>query len=188
MEDLSFNDVDSVSRNQSSLIGGPALHGGLTTFMNHQLSAAQKRAAFESYQSNNGYVLFDLTKITNSAADNHRELVNATSFAIYFPLWLILFITIIILMAYDFLSVYVGLYLLLIFSMILYVASVIYRVRVLNTVTATTNTINNDIQRNKSDFDESVIQLPNNIVNMSHTLNGVSSACSFEDSSFPSSF
>ena len=184
MEDLSFNDVDCVSRNQSSLIGGPRVNP-LTTYLNHQLTAAQKRAAYESYLSNSGYQLFDLTKITGVSATNNRDIVNATSFAVFFSVWLIILIALVILMAYGLVSVYVGLYLLLLFSIILYVASVIYRARVLNTISATTNSVDQDILQNKSSFDDSVIQLPNNIVSMSQTLNATDG---FDSSSFPSSF
>src|SRR6185437_8784633 len=139
MEDLSFNDVDCVSRSQSSLIGGPVIGTGLSTYLNHQLTAAQKRAAFDTYVSNSGYQLFDLTKITTVSANNDRDIVNGTSFATFFSIWLIILIAMIILMATDMIGTYVGLYLLLIFSIILYIASVIYRMRLLSTISSSTD-------------------------------------------------
>ena len=195
MEDLSFENSSSGTWNESN-IGGPPIYDPsfssiathLSTAPNHHLSSHQKRCAYQSYVDNSGYMLFDLTQITNAAASSQSVIVNATAFYTFFTLFLILLIVLIALMCYNYISVMFGLYILTILSFILYVASVLYRQQTLTSINSATDLVNANIAANKVQFDHSVIQLPNSVVNMSSMLNSMTDPFSSRSNDFPSSF
>ncbi len=124
-----------------------------------------------NYINNHGYQLFDFTKITNSNLEASKIIINNTSFFIFFSLFIIFFIFIVILMIYDYLVLMTGLYLILLFSIIIYIASIIYRHNTISAIDASIKSLNSEIITNKIAYENSIIQLPNNIATVSQTLN-----------------
>lgn len=179
--DLTFSDTDSIS--MQSNIGGPprpfykerdTLSDTLLTTTNDNLTNEQKREAYINYINNNGYTLFDYTKITNNTLKSSITIVNNTSFFVFFSLFIIFFILILFLIVYDYIELIVGLYLILIFSIVIYISSVIYRKDTITAIQNSVNSINADILKNKIEYENSIIQLPNHVVSVSQTLNSSS--------------
>ncbi|HSW76404.1 MAG TPA: hypothetical protein VLG50_05140 [Candidatus Saccharimonadales bacterium] len=169
MDELNFNNSSSITINESNIGGPPVGHIPFIT-INNNLTSQQKHAVFQSYLENQGYNLFDFTKITDTSANNEKTIVNNTSFYVFFSIFLILLILLIALVVNGYMNTLVGLYLLLILSIIIYVASVLYRQHTLTSITSSTQVVNEDIKQNKILFDHSVLQLPNNIVQLSQNL------------------
>lgn len=174
MDSLSFTNSDNISSIQSN-IGGPPIYGNsmnsLLTTTNEYLTNEQKRTAYMNYVNNNGYALFDYTKITTVNLDAAKTIVNNTSLYIFFTIFIIVFLLLITLMIYGYLDVMMGLFLILVFSIVIYIASIIYRQNTLSVIENAIKVLNNDIAKNKAEYENSVIQLPNNIVSVSQTIN-----------------
>jgi len=179
--DLTFSNSDSVSLSESN-IGGPPMPyyrechditDTLLTTTNDNLTNEQKRLAYVNYVNNNGYVIFDYTKITNNNLKSSTVIVNNTSFFIFFSLFLIFFILILLLIVFGYLDFMVGLFLIVIFSIIIYMASVLYRKDTLNAIKNATASLNTEIVNNRIAYENSIIQLPNHVVSVSQTLNSL---------------
>jgi hypothetical protein len=177
--DLSFNNTDLISDMQSTNIGGPPfpftqcqdLRNLLLTTTNPNLTNEQKREAYLNYVHNNGYIIFDYKKITDNNLQASKIIINNTSFFIFFSLFIIFFILILLLMIYQYLDLMHGLYIILLFSLVIYIASVIYRKNTISSIEASTIVLNSEIDQNKTQYENSIIQLPNHVVNVSQTLN-----------------
>ncbi len=165
MEELSFD--YSTGSFSDDTCGGPPLY---TPRSNESLSSTQKEVAYTSYTSNDGYVLFDLTLLSNTAKNNELSIVNNTAFFVFFCLFLIILIPILIFIVTGYLSAMLGFYLLLILSVIIYLFSVLYRSHLISQINSSTAQINNQIKKNKREFDNSIIQLPNHIHNITESL------------------
>ncbi len=100
-----------------------------------------------------------------------KIIINNTSFFIFFSLFIIFFILILLLMIYQYLDLMPGLYIILLFSIVIYIASVIYRKNTISSIEASTIVLNSEIDQNKTQYENSIIQLPNHVVNVSQTLN-----------------
>jgi len=174
MDSLSFSNFDSISNIQSN-IGGPPIYdnmiNSLLTTTNQNLTNEQKRNAYINYLNNNGYTIFDFSKITNNNLNSSIIIVNNTSFFVFFSLFIILFIFLITMMIYGYIDIIMGIYLILIFSIVIYIASVIYRQNTLSSIRNSVDILNVDIAKNKLEYENSIIQLPNNIVTVSQSLN-----------------
>jgi hypothetical protein len=174
MESLSFSDTSSISNIQSN-IGGPPLpynlSDSLLTTTNDNLTNQQKHQAYLNYVNNNGYALFDYTKITDNNMKAATIIVNNTSFFVFFSLFIIFFILIISLIVYGYLDFMLGIYLILIFSILIFIISVIYRQNTLSYIQSSINVLNSDIVQNKAEYEQSIIQLPNNVVTVSQSIN-----------------
>lgn len=179
-DSLTFDNINSTSLNQEN-IGGPpipmyqgctpSITQTFTTQVNTNLTNEQKHAAYLAYINNNGYVPFDLTEVTTATSNTVANTVNNTAFFVFFTLFLLFIIIILILIVYEHLDVIIGLHVILLFSIIIYVMSVIYRQTTLNNITASQNSLNSAILENQVAFENSIIQLPNNIMTISNMLN-----------------
>lgn len=169
MEELSF------SYSEIYNMGGPPIPNyiSLGTMLNQELSASQKRAAYQTYINNHGYPLFDFTKITDTTAGNLIAVVSNTSFYVFFTIFMILLILFIMMIVMNIVPAMLGMYFITILSLFIYVMSVLYRQRTLSKITSATVVVNDDIVKNKMAFDNSVIQLPNNIIKLADKLNEV---------------
>lgn len=163
MEELSFD--TSYSYFDDS-VGGPPL----TTRLNSTFTSSQKHTAYNSYTSNGGYILFDLTKITKVIQNNEVSIVNNTAFFVFFCLFLIILILSLILIASGQVSAMSTLYVLLILSVVIYLFCVLYRSHTISNINSSITNINSDIVKNKNQFDNSIVQLPNHIQNISDAL------------------
>jgi hypothetical protein len=165
MEELSF-DYSSGSFMDDSC-GGPPLYTAKT---NNDLSFTDKHNAYTSYTSNDGYVLLDFTLLSNTAKENDLSIVNNTAFFVFFCLFLIVLVLILMLVVTGYLNAMVGAYLLLILSVIIYLCCMLYRSHLISQIVYSTNKVNSAIKNNKVNFDNSVIQLPNHIHNITASL------------------
>lgn len=173
-DSLSFTNTDNISNIQSN-IGGPPIYSNsinsLLTTTNEYLTNEQKRMAYMNYVNNNGYAIFDYTKITNNNLNAAKTIVNNTSFFVFFSMFIIIFLLLVTMMIYGYLDIMMGMFLILIFSIVIYIASVIYRQNTLSAIENSIKVLNVDIAKNKAEYENSVIQLPNNIVSVSQTIN-----------------
>lgn len=165
MEDLSFN-TNTYNFNDDN-IGGPNINSIIDT---DNLSVSQKHAAYTAYTSNNGYILFDFTLISNTMRENEINIINNTSFFVFFLLFLLLLLFIIIAIIANKINPMLGLYLLLIFSTLIYMFSVLYRSHTLSQIHFSTNNLNTSIAENKREFDNSIINLPNHVQHITSSL------------------
>ncbi len=175
-DSLTFENIDSATLNEQN-IGGPPMpmykecQPSITTQTNENLTNEQKHAAFINYVNNDGFVPFDLTQITASNADTSNNIVNNTAFFVFFTMFLLFLIIILVLIVYEHLDVIIGLHLILLISIIIYVMSIIYRSATLSNIKSAKDSLNSIINQNNIAFENSIIQLPNNLMMISNTLN-----------------
>jgi hypothetical protein len=173
-EDITKNSVDITN------IGGPPMpiYQGCSSSMPStrsstnfsMLSTSQKQQAFETAVQTTGYNLFDLTKITNASLDNTKQIVNNTSFYVFLSLFLILIILLLTMIYYNVIDTVVGIYLIVLFSIIIYIMSVLYRFHTLSQSISSTNVINQDIVANQVQYENSLAMQSQMVLNMMNTL------------------
>ena len=173
-ESLSFENINSTTLNEEN-IGGPPIpmYEGCTSIItntNDNLTNEQKHAAYMAYVNNHGYVPFDYTELTTNTANTANTIVNNTAFFVFFSMFLLFIIMILILIVYGHLDIIVGLHLIILFSLIIYVMSMLYRHNTLSIIKTSSEGLNNSIAQNKINFENSIIQLPNNIMTISNLL------------------
>jgi hypothetical protein len=127
-----------------------------------------KQQAFEKHIQTTGYNLFDQTKLTEQQLNNTKRLIINTSFYVFFSLFLIFTILLLVLMYYRIIDVVIGLYLIILFSLIIYIASVLYRHQTISHAISSTNVINQDILQNQMDFENSIAFQPQAIKQVSN--------------------
>ena len=178
---LSFENINNTTLNEQN-IGGPPIpmYEGCTTSSmitntNDQLTNEQKHMAYLNYVNNNGYVPFDYTQLTNSNANTNTNMVNNTAFFLFFAMFILFLILILVLMAYGHLDVIIGLHLIILFTLIIYVMSILYRNATLTNINTSQTGLNSAIAQDRVKFENSIIQLPNNIMNVANTLNSTTS-------------
>ena len=135
------------------------------------LTKSQKQQAFETSVQTTGYNLFDLTKITNASLDTTKLIVNNTSFYVFFSLFLIFTILILVLMFYNAIDNVVGIYLIVLFSIIIYVMSVFYRFHTISQAISSTNVVNQDIVVNQAQYENSIAMQPQMMLDVISTIN-----------------
>jgi len=154
-----------------SNIGGPPIplyqecHEQSTNLMTTQLttnsmSRQLKKLAFEQAVKTTGYTLFDQTNLTETTFNNTRQIVINTSFYVFFSLFLILTILLLVLMYYQQLDLVIGLHLIILFALILYTSSVLYRYETISHLTSSTNVLDQTIEQNKMAYENSIAMQP----------------------------
>lgn len=179
-DSLTFENIDSTTLNEQN-IGGPPMpmykdcQTSITTHLNENLTDEQKHTAFINYVNNDGFVPFDLTQLTSANHNVSNNIVNNTAFFVFFTMFLLFLIMILVLIVYKHLDIIIGLHLIILFSIIIYVMSVLYRSTTLSNIKSARNSLDAVINQNKIDFEKSIIQLPNNLMIISNTLNTTTS-------------
>lgn len=175
--DDSFSFDDMTNQN----IGGPPMplyknchetttidQSSLTTsYISNQL----KKLAFEQAVKTTGYNLFDQTNITETTFNNTKQIVINTSFYVFFSLFLILTILLLVLMYYQIIDTIIGLHLIILFSLILYTSSVLYRYDTISRIMSTTNVINQQIEQNKIQYENSLAMQPQMMLDIINVIN-----------------
>ena len=168
-ESLSFENINSTSLNAQN-IGGPPMpvyRDCQPTINVNNLTDAQKHAAYMAYLNNSGYTPLDYTLLTSATADTSTILVNNTSFFIFFSMFLIITILVLLLMIYNHLDIVVGLHMIVLFAIIIYIASILYRNHTLSAIKMGKDSVDHSIERNRIAFENSIIQLPRHLSNLS---------------------
>lgn len=126
----------------------------------------KKKNVYLNYLQNLGYTLFDYTELTQNTMDASSIIVNNTSFFVFFTIILVFTIIIIIMMLNKQLDYIFGIYIILIFSTIIYISSIFYRNNTLYDIKSKLMITDNNILQNKINYENSIIELPNNIANI----------------------
>jgi hypothetical protein len=120
------------------------------------LTFEAKKIAYENFVNSTGYDLFDATKITTNTLNTSNTIVNNTSFYVFFTLFLLLLILLFFMMVTNMIDIVVGLHLLVLFSLIIYTMSVVYRRSTLVNINAATANLAQEIIANKMLYEQSV--------------------------------
>jgi hypothetical protein len=156
--------MENMNNFDTSNIGGPPIplyqdcpgHTGLQP----DITPEKQKLAYETFVSTTGYELFDLTKITDTAANNSINIVNNTSFFVFLSLFFIFTIILLILMYNNIINVVYGLYIIIILSLLIYFISILYRHNTISYILGNTQLLDNAIELNKLNYDNSIAYLP----------------------------
>ena len=155
-------------------IGGPPMpvykdcqNLTVTTDISNQL----KKLAFEEAVKTTGYTLFDQTNATETTLNNTKKIVNNTSFYIFFSLFLIFTILLLVLMYYQLIDFVIGLHLIILFSLILYTSSVLYRYETISVLMSATNVLNQTIEQNRIQYENSIAMQPKMMMDVINIIN-----------------
>ena len=160
MARLFFEKINDMSLYNEDNIGGPPINGKCNVIPLTNLTPTHKKLAYDAFINGTGYQLFDYSKITNATLENEIIIVKNTSFFIFFTIFLVLFIFIFIAMSNSTLDYMVGVYLIFLFGLIIYIASLLYRNSTIFRIESTLANINQQIAENRVAYEQSFAALP----------------------------
>jgi len=119
-----------------------------------------RKAAFDAFTEVTGFKSFNNNQAFNIINSDQKAIVNCTAFYFFIPMLILLFIGVSLLVGFSWINWVAGLFLIVLIFIILYGATIAYRIKLLGYLNTNNNQLQQDVTNTQNNFENSVAYWP----------------------------